>query len=604
MAGNSQASPVLIAVNALNTVVTEVEGLLAGLSGYAAEDLRYPGIFSQAAFAAIGRQLLRAKPGQFDLGNRAQLRLIILEAALIAEELIGVHSLSISIDRRRLNAIIDDVVVVVSATVAQERAIASRAKDPVELARLITRWKVYANGTVSHDIREAANGRLSGRQLVAAYGQVDQESVDEILHIPLPLIVAEVADQILTQNDFLTNVPVKLTQQNEGTGTFLLEAISSNKRLFPDGSISVKKLGNGRFHLSFYPAEDQVGAAQITLRATDTAGGFAEQIMKVTVNPAVDTSLQGIHLNDEGLLTILGTAGNDSIVVEQSEGQLTVSTSDRRLSIIETFSVSDVRRMIVRLGRGDDSASVKASVGMPLLVFGNDGNDRISAGSEASVIFGGAGNDVLRGGRANDVLAGDGGNDRIFGNAGDDRLLGGEGDDRLSGGDGRDHLQGGKGNDSLSGDAGDDVLQREGGNDRLDGGSGNDQMKGGVGDDRLSGKGGNDLLIGGADKDVLRGVSGNDLLIGGHLSIADDTAAMQAIFSEWTATRGHASRVANLRRGVGLNNQFKLGRETVSDDSAARDRVIGGSDIDWFFSSAKDVIVDFRSRIGESRDSV
>lgn len=103
---------------------------------------------------------------------------------------------------------------------------------------------------------------------------------------------------------------------------------------------------------------------------------------------------------------------------------------------------------------------------------------------------------------------------------------------------------------------------------------------------------------------MLRGVSGNDLLIGGHLSIADDTAAMQAIFSEWTAARGHALRVANLRKGVGLNNQFKLGKETVSNDSGARDRVIGGSDIDWFFSSAKDVIVDFKSRVGESLDSV
>lgn len=103
---------------------------------------------------------------------------------------------------------------------------------------------------------------------------------------------------------------------------------------------------------------------------------------------------------------------------------------------------------------------------------------------------------------------------------------------------------------------------------------------------------------------MLRGFSGNDILIGGRLSIADDTAAMQAIFSEWTAARGHASRVANLRKGVGLQKQFRLGGETILDDNSARDRVIGGSDIDWFFSSARDVVVDFKSRVGESRDNI
>lgn len=604
MAGNSEASPVLIAVNALNTVVTEVEGLLAGLSGFAAEDLRYPGIFSQAAFAAIGRQLLRAKPGQFDLGNRAQLRFIILEAALIAEQLIGVHALSISIDRRRLNAIIDDVVVVMSTTVAQERAIANRAKDPAELARLITRWKVYANGTVSHDIRKTANGSISSSQLIRTYGQATQESVDKILHIPLPLIVEEVADQTVNQNDFLTNVPVTLTQQNEAGGTLLLDAISSNKRLFPDGSVSVTKQGNGRYRLSLYPAEDQVGVALITLRATDTAGGSAEQVIKVTVNPAVESSLQGIQLNDDGLLTIVGTAGNDSIFVDQIDGQLTVSTRDRQRLVSETFSVEDVQRIVVQLGRGHDSALVKTPVSLPLLVYGNHGNDTVSTGAGASAIFGGAGNDVLRGGRANDVLEGNDGDDRIIGNAGDDRLSGGDGNDRLFGGDGRDDLLGGAGNDSLFGDAGDDLLYGEAGNDRLDGGSGNDRLIGGIGDDRLKGKSGNDVLIGGAGKDVLRGVSGNDLLIGGDLSVANDKAAMQAIFAEWTSSRGHALRVRNLKRGVGLNNQFRLGVESVRDDSQIRDRMIGGGDIDWFFSSAADVVVDFKSRLGEGLDNI
>jgi Ca2+-binding RTX toxin-like protein len=322
------------------------------------------------------------------------------------------------------------------------------------------------------------------------------------------------------------------------------------------------------------------------------------------VNPAVESSLQGIQLNDDGLLTIVGTAGNDSIFVDQIDGQLTVSTRDRQRLVSETFSVEDVERIVVQLGRGHDSALVKTPVSLPLLVYGNHGNDTVSTGAGASAIFGGAGNDVLRGGRANDVFEGNDGDDRIIGNAGDDRLSGGDGNDRLFGGDGRDDLLGGAGNDSLFGDAGDDLLYGEAGNDRLDGGSGNDQLIGGIGDDRLKGKSGNDVLIGGAGKDVLRGVSGNDLLIGGDLSVANDKAAMQAIFAEWTSSRGHALRVRNLKRGVGLNNQFRLGVESVRDDSQIRDRMIGGGDIDWFFSSAADVVVDFKSRLGEGLDNI
>ena len=604
MTGNRLASPVLIAENTLNSIVTEIESLLAGLAGQSSDDLHYSGIFSEAAFIAIGRQLLRSKPNKFDLGSRAQLRVIILEAAMIAEELIGSHSFTISINHRRLNAILDAVVVVMSATVAEERALARRVTNPVDLARLITEWKVYANGTVSHDLHEAANGHMSGQRLLDADGHADRKTLDKILHIPLPPLFAEVPDQIVNQNDFLTRVPVKLTRQNVGPGTILLVTSNDNKRLLPDGSISITELGNGRFHLGFYPAENQVGVAHITLRGIDTAGGSADQVVTITVMPTVDATSQGVTLTDDGLLTILGSSEKDTVFVERSGSQLIISSRNRQQSISKTLSLGDVRHVVLRLGSGNDTAQVAASVGLPVLVFGGDGHDNIVAGAGTSVVFGGDGNDVLRGGRANDVLVGGVGNDRLVGNDGNDRLLGSEGNDWLSGGGGQDQLLGGTGNDWLWGEAGDDRIQGESGNDSLDGGTGNDQLDGGAGDDNLKGKAGKDLLIGGAGKDVLRGFSGNDILIGGRLSIADDTAAMQAIFSEWTAARGHASRVANLRKGVGLQKQFRLGGETILDDNSARDRVIGGSDIDWFFSSARDVVVDFKSRVGESRDNI
>ena len=784
LAGNRQANQVLIAVNALNSIVTEISVVLSGLSRQASEDQRYSGIFSEATFMAIARQLLRSKPGKFDPGNRTQLRAIILEAALLAEEMIENHSLAISINRSRLNAIIDDVVRVIAATVAQERSIAELSRDPVKLVQLITKWKLYANGNVVKDLHKVANGNMPARQLVEAYGRADQRTRNLILQTALPPVFAEVTDLILNQNEFLTNVSVKLKRRNAETGSLQLKAISDNERLFPEGSVSVHDAGNGRFLLGFYPNKDQSGVANITLRATDTAGGSADQIVTVTVMPTVDESHFVVTLGKGGQLTVFGTSANDSIDINQSGGQLIISSRNSQQTSHKTLPVRDVRRLVLHLGSGNDSASLGTSVRLPSLIFGHDGHDKIQAGAGPSAIFGGngddllrggAGNDViiggsggdrllgnkgndrligndgsdrlqggyghdvlrggladdivvgghgndrlfgnggndrlignsgndrlfggaehdvLRGGLANDIIVGGPGNDKLFGNSGNDRLVGNDGNDRLLGGFGHDVLRGGltddiivggHGNDRLFGDSGNDKLIGNSGNDRLMGGSehdvlrgglandiivgghgndrlfgdsgndrlvgndgsdrllggfgndvlrgglvndivaggsgndrlfgddgsdelqggaGNDRLAGDAGDDWLNGNRGDDLQIGGNGEDFLRGAIGNDVLVGGNLSFADDTAAMQAVFSEWTSARGHDTRVANLRKGVGLNNQFRLGSATISNDNGARDRVIGGSDIDWFFSSAKDVIVDFRSRIGESRDSV
>ncbi|MFO0999931.1 MAG: calcium-binding protein [Planctomycetaceae bacterium] len=602
--GNRLAVPVLIAENMVNTVVTEIEGLLAGLAGQASENLHYSGIFSEAAFAAVARQLLRSKPGKFDLENRAQLRIIVLEAALLAQEMIASHAFSISINRSRLNTIIDDVTVVIAATIKEEKEVAKRAKDPAELARLITEWKVYANGTISHDLHEAGAGHLTGRQLVTSDGHADAKTLDKILHIPLPPLFVEVPDQILNQNDFLTNVMVTLTRQNAGAGTVLLEATSDNRQLFPDGSISIVELGNGKFRLGFFPDENQAGVAHIRLRGSDTAGGIAEQTITVTVMPAVDVSVKAATLTRDGLLTILGTSAKDSVVVKQSAGRTLVTVQNYRGTISNNFSASDVRRIVLRLLAGNDWGVVDPSVNVPVEIFGNDGNDTMLAGSGPATVVGGNGHDVLRGSPVGDLLSGGPGNDRLTGYAGDDQLLSGDGNDRLFGGDGRDVLIGGAGNDSMSGEADNDELYGDSGKDSLDGGQGNDLLIGGADNDSLTGQSGHDVVVGGDGSDSLDGSSGNDLLIGGNSAFSRTPIALRAVLSEWRSSRSHATRVGNLRKGIGLNNQFKLNSGSVANDKGAADRLIGNSDIDWFFTSANDKLIDFTSKIGESLDRI
>jgi uncharacterized delta-60 repeat protein len=201
-------------------------------------------------------------------------------------------------------------------------------------------------------------------------------------------------------------------------------------------------------------------------------------------------------------------------------------------------------------------------------VDGNGGNDTISidAFGIPAILRGGAGDDRLTGSASDDSLSGDAGDDWLYARGGDDTLLGGIGNDFLDGGFGRDYIDGGVGytydyvedtgintvsyasrtkpvfvslydGDGLSPDepyAGNDgeagehdtvltvsIIIGGSGNDTLRGDFGNNPyfppdhppitLRGGAGNDSLYGGNGNDVLDGGAGLDKLFGGAGDDL---------------------------------------------------------------------------------------------
>jgi RTX calcium-binding nonapeptide repeat (4 copies) len=95
-----------------------------------------------------------------------------------------------------------------------------------------------------------------------------------------------------------------------------------------------------------------------------------------------------------------------------------------------------------------------------LIVEAGDGHDVVNvAGTEVSLVVGGAGNDDLTasstsGGEGNDVLRATGARGRLRGGPGNDTLHGGPGDDVLAIDVGADRLEGGLGNDRYALDAG------------------------------------------------------------------------------------------------------------------------------------------------------
>ena len=240
----------------------------------------------------------------------------------------------------------------------------------------------------------------------------------------------------------------------------------------------------------------------------------------------------GISLTPQGLLSVEGASGNDTIYVTESG-----ATQVRVLSkgYVKNFDKAAVRRVLVEASGGNDLVKVDA-FGIPASIAGGDGNDALTGGAAADSIAGGNGNDVIKGLGGDDYLVGGAGDDTIDGGFGADQMIG-YGTDAYS-----DYIAPEAGFDTVTYatrtagvvvnlDAGNNSGQAGEGDFAFGfatvvGGGGNDALKvagasaravklvGGAGDDLLTGGGGNDTLDGGAGKDRLYGMAGNDTLLG------------------------------------------------------------------------------------------
>jgi Ca2+-binding RTX toxin-like protein len=262
----------------------------------------------------------------------------------------------------------------------------------------------------------------------------------------------------------------------------------------------------------------------VTVVDDDTGSVIAETASWVT----------GVRVTDDGVLQIIGSAGEDTVEIGGEGGEgggiITVKTKFHGAEGGEgaegaegnfsfDTSVTPITSILIHLGEQNDKAKIDKNITIP------------------ATIWGGSGDDDLKGG---------GGDDLIYGEGGVDNIDGGEGNDVLWGGDGADNLQGGKGADVLMGGAGNDYMK--GGSDvvtEIDGtvvggtDEGDDILVGGDGDDRLDGHKGRDLLIGGRGADDIKGGTdgGTDgpgnILVAGWTVYDEDVASLRSILEQW-----------------------------------------------------------------------
>jgi len=218
-----------------------------------------------------------------------------------------------------------------------------------------------------------------------------------------------------------------------------------------------------------------------------------------------------------GLLTVVGTNGNDNIDVQvatsgPNAGQLQVDVNGAQnffdVNLVNTIQISGLS--------GNDQITVDDNVAIDTSINGGKGNDTIKGGSGSDTIHGDAGNDSIDGSDGDDVIFGDKGNDAILAGAGNDTADGGSGNDTIHGDDGDDTIRGNNGNDTLSGDANDDNIHGDNGKDSVNGDDGDDDVYGDNGSDSLDGGDDNDHLDGGNGRDDCHGGQGDDQLKGGR----------------------------------------------------------------------------------------
>lgn len=327
----------------------------------------------------------------------------------------------------------------------------------------------------------------------------------------------------------------------------------------------------------------------------------------------LDNRLTGASGDD----TLIGLTGNDTYAFD-TDLVLGADTIDESAGGIDTLDFSETTTKTVNV-RLSTSTLQNVSGQLKLTLSSVNTIENAIGGSLADALVGNALNNVLNGGDGDDRLEGFGGNDTLIGGLGNDTYRFDA--DAASGTDTIDESAGG--NDTLdfaatsagltvnlalataqvlnaslslvlsSSDAIENVIGGTGA-DTITGNSANNVLTGNSGIDTITGADGRDVLIGGLGTDTINGGAGEDILIGGNSSHEANIVALREIMTEWARTdQTYAQRVAHLNTASGgLNGTTLFNNASISNDANTADQLTGAANVDWFFASQGDNLLD------------
>jgi S-layer protein len=203
----------------------------------------------------------------------------------------------------------------------------------------------------------------------------------------------------------------------------------------------------------------------------------------VTARTVAVAGVETLNINSDDTATSPGGTFQHTLTVTDSSAKTITITGDAGMVLTNTdtavtsFDASGVTKGNVTWTSGvlaaaatvtgsqgadalDTSASTKA-----MSVSAGAGNDTITTGTGADVIYGGAGNETINASNGANTVYGEAGNDGITTGTGADIIDGGVGNDTISSGDGADTIIAGDGVDSVTSGSGLDLVTLGAGDD-------------------------------------------------------------------------------------------------------------------------------------------
>jgi Ca2+-binding RTX toxin-like protein len=350
-------------------------------------------------------------------------------------------------------------------------------------------------------------------------------------------------------------------------------------------------------------ADDQHGAATITVRATDASGEHIETSFDVTVssvNDAPTAAPLSVVVTEDGAVTFTLSGsdgetplGNLRFTIESLPEHGTLRTLDgTAVEVGQTFvgppsltyepgiacdSVTGDGFTFTVIDNGDGSSPPvrSAPAGVSIVVTPAVAEGAVTIDDQGIVRIGGtSAADVIRVTRTSDgsqlqVSIGGGvvSNTIPLADVSEIRVWGREGNDRLQ----------------LIDLAINALIHGGAGNDEITGGAGHDLIFGGGGNDTLTGAAGNDFLIGGDGADRIVGSAGHDILVAADVGRGFTSGKLRAISADWVGNRTLDPDAVD-----------EVLDETLIDDDL--DMLTGSSGSDWFIIGGGDKVTDFKKQ--------
>jgi hypothetical protein len=279
---NLEAKAVLLAIANLGSTVIGIQDLLAGSGGSTVTQLAPLAnfILSKAIYSAIANLVTQ---GNLNLGDSAQLELVIRQAAVSAQQMLKDKGIAFNIDLNVIDRVASEAAQVIASATTKKQLLSEGVAGGLELLNLVTQAKSVFNGEEANILNQFGLGQITDAQ-VLALADTSTDALNAIRTVTLPPQLADLSNLFLVEGQLLTDIPITVYDFETSQDTLIITVSSDNPILLPKENVTLTPSDNAntRF-LSIRPIVGQTGKATLTIIVTDGEGRTINQDIAVVV---------------------------------------------------------------------------------------------------------------------------------------------------------------------------------------------------------------------------------------------------------------------------------------------------------------------------------